>query len=419
MPDPAFATWKSRPLFISSTFTDMQWERDYLRVHAFDVLAEQLKERRHYLETIDLRQGVDTAREEDEGEREMKVLKVCLDEIERSRPFFVGILGDRYGWTPPGERMDAAARAAGFPAEVAEKSVTELEILYGVLENEDQRSRSWFYFRELDCTGMPAEVRARYDDRYAEDPEAAERAKKLEALKKRIRKAMPGRVRTYVARWDPSQGRVVDFEEKEEKIPFAERVRRDLWSDLDRETREWLREAPKTWQEADRRSLDDFAAGRLRGYVPRTTVTDPLIEHVLSPAAQDASWGLCVTGESGSGKSSLFSFVYRELRARQAAGELVLLANAAGIHPRSGSVDSLLRRWIHELAFCRSVGLSGVRCVCSGNARRNPNEGYTSSDISGCTGEVGRGRGRGSIPSSGAQSSSTRATGPDNRIVIL
>ena len=169
MPEPAFTTWKSRPLFVSSTFADMHAERDHLRVHAFDVLREQLLERFHNLETIDLRQGVETAQQGDEGERELKVLKVCLDEIERSRPFFVGILGDRYGWTPPSERMEAAAQAAGFEAGVVGKSVTELEILYGVLENPDQRGRSWFYFRELDYTGMPAAVRKRFDDRLEED----------------------------------------------------------------------------------------------------------------------------------------------------------------------------------------------------------------------------------------------------------
>ena len=345
MPEPAFTTWKSRPLFVSSTFADMHAERDHLRVHAFDVLREQLLERCHYLETIDLRQGVETAQQGDEGERELKVLKVCLDEIERSRPFFVGILGDRYGWTPPSERMEAAAQAAGFEAGVVGKSVTELEILYGVLENPDQRGRSWFYFRELDYTGMPAAVRKRFDDRLAEDPEAAERVSKLEALKKRITHELPDRVRTYRARWDPAQGQVVDLED------LAGQVKADLWQDLDRETREWLRDAPRTWLEADRRGLDDFVEGRLRGFVEREAVTDPLIEHALSSVTEGCTWGVCVTGEAGSGKSSVFGRIYRALQQKQAAGDDVfVLAHAAGIYQRSGSVDFLLRRWIHELA---------------------------------------------------------------------
>lgn len=105
---PATSFRKSRSTFLSSTFADMHAERDYLRAHAFAVLEQQLRERGHHLETIDLRQGIETAGGLAEAERELKVLKVCLDEIERSRPFSVGFLGDRYGWVPPDERIEGA-----------------------------------------------------------------------------------------------------------------------------------------------------------------------------------------------------------------------------------------------------------------------------------------------------------------------
>ena len=350
MPESTFTTWNTRPLFVSSTFADMHDERDYLRIHAFDVLAEQLKERRHYLEAIDLRQGLETTDERDETERELKVLRVCLDEIKRSRPFFVGLIGDRYGWMPPEERMAAAAQAAGFATEVAGKSVTELEILYGVLENPDQRQRSWFYLRELDYTGMPDEVRKRFDDRFAGN---TERADKLDALKERLKRELPEHVHTYHAKWDPAQGKVVALEE------LAERVKRELWSAFDSQTKEWLRAAPRTWQEADERMLDDFVVDRLRivegeisGFVEREAVTQPLIDHALSPAAEGASWGLCLTGRAGSGKSSIVGRVYHDLQHPQPddGANLLLLAHAAGIYPRASSVDTLLRRFIHELA---------------------------------------------------------------------
>jgi hypothetical protein len=32
-----------------------------------------------------------------------KVLPICQDEIERSRPYFIGMLGERYGWIQPQE----------------------------------------------------------------------------------------------------------------------------------------------------------------------------------------------------------------------------------------------------------------------------------------------------------------------------
>ena len=42
---------------------------------------------------VDLRWGIT---DEQKGE----VLPICLAEIERCRPYFIGLLGERYGWVP-------------------------------------------------------------------------------------------------------------------------------------------------------------------------------------------------------------------------------------------------------------------------------------------------------------------------------
>src|SRR5437870_909346 len=115
--------WRSRAVFISSTFNDMHAERDHLHSHVFPILEERLRARRHHLEPIDLRLGVETVDTASEAAKELRVLKVCLDEIERSRPFLIVLLGDRYGWVPPAERLAAAAEEAGFGAAAAGKSV--------------------------------------------------------------------------------------------------------------------------------------------------------------------------------------------------------------------------------------------------------------------------------------------------------
>jgi len=101
--------WKARPIFISSTFRDMHAERGYLRTHVFPRLEEELRKRRHQLEPIDLRFGVESGDAASEEERELLVLKVCLGEIRKSRPFLLVLLGDRYGWVPPADRMPQAA----------------------------------------------------------------------------------------------------------------------------------------------------------------------------------------------------------------------------------------------------------------------------------------------------------------------
>ena len=57
----ASAPWRARPVFVSSTFKDMQAERDYLRQVVFPRVEEELRMGRIQLEPIDLRQGVETA----------------------------------------------------------------------------------------------------------------------------------------------------------------------------------------------------------------------------------------------------------------------------------------------------------------------------------------------------------------------
>ncbi len=143
---------------------------------------------------------------------------------------------------------------------MAGKSVTELEILYAVLENNDQLHRSWFYFRTLDCSSMPPEVAAHFpDEEESSDPDSP--AAKLQALKDRIRRQLPDRVRDYTLGRDKDKKEFTGL--KDLDAQFEE----DIWSDLDTETAAYLREAPKTWQEADAQAVIDFVAERIRGYV--------------------------------------------------------------------------------------------------------------------------------------------------------
>lgn len=342
---PASTIWRSRPVFITSTFRDMHAERDWLRVHVFPVLEERLRERFHHLETIDLRWGVESASAEQETDRERLVLTVCLREIERSRPFLIGLLGDRYGWRPPAGRLREAAGEAGLDADLDGRSVTELEILYGVLRNTDQARRSWFYFREpLPYAAMPREDAARYSNAFSGEPDAAGNVARLASLKARVVDALPGRVRTYSAAWDAETQSVTGLE------AWGAQVLEDLWSDLEAETTEFLRQAPRTWQEQDRWSLDEFIETRARGFVGRTETTSRLVEVALSPVGEGAAWGVCVTAEAGAGKSSLFGHLQRTLQER----DVLVLSHAAGISVRSTQVDWMLRRWIGELAVALS-----------------------------------------------------------------
>ena len=85
----------------------MQAERDHLKNNVFPRVAEELRKKRIRLETVDLRWGVDTT-SINEDEREVTILKVCLEEIDRCKPFFIGLLGDLKGWVPREEKIGNA-----------------------------------------------------------------------------------------------------------------------------------------------------------------------------------------------------------------------------------------------------------------------------------------------------------------------
>ncbi|MBN2366183.1 MAG: DUF4062 domain-containing protein [Calditrichaeota bacterium] len=176
--------WRTQPIFISSTFTDMMAERDYLRDVVFPELAERLRKRQVHLEAVDLRWGVETVTLARQEEKELEVLKVCLNEIERCRPFLIALLGDRYGWIPPERRMQSAVDEKGFSTEVKGKSVTALEIEFGVLASPAQQQRSFFYFREpLPYEEMPPDIAALYSEHYNSAPWAEQALTRLNALK--------------------------------------------------------------------------------------------------------------------------------------------------------------------------------------------------------------------------------------------
>jgi len=67
-------------------------ERNDLMTHTWPELRRLCQERHVELVEVDLRWGIAEAQS---SRRE--TLKLCLDEIRSCRPFFIGLLGERYG----------------------------------------------------------------------------------------------------------------------------------------------------------------------------------------------------------------------------------------------------------------------------------------------------------------------------------
>jgi len=336
----------------------MQRERDWLNSRVFPRIREELAKRRHHLEPIDLRLGVETAQARTEVARELLVLKVCLDEIKRSRPFLLVLLGDRYGWVPPEERIEAAAREQGFETSPAGKSVTALEIEFGILKDEPgQKRRSLFFFRRpLPYATMPGAVRADYSDAHSPDARVREGHAKLAALKDKLARdsELAGHIHEYSAGWDPKanhgHGDVAGLD------AFGELVFEKLWGAIDEETKDWASLPAPTWEEQERAAIAEFVEHRSRGFVGRGEIIGQLLDIARSPAVEgpmgSTTWCACVTGSPGSGKSAVFARLHRELSNDRAT---LLLANAVGGTARGSSVDSMLRRWIGELTTAADV----------------------------------------------------------------
>ncbi|MEK6324266.1 MAG: DUF4062 domain-containing protein [Acidobacteriota bacterium] len=182
-------------VFVSSSFRDMQQERDELVKRVFPRLRKICHKRGIAWSDVDLRWGIT-----DEQKAEGKVLPICLAEIERCRPYFIGLLGERYGWVPD-EIPQALVEQEPWLAEHRTRSVTELEILHGVLRNPQMAQQSFFYFRDpsfaesvspeqtQDYLELPTEDDiANYG--YATAVQLAEeRRQKLAALKQHIRES--------------------------------------------------------------------------------------------------------------------------------------------------------------------------------------------------------------------------------------
>ena len=137
--------WKTVSVFVSSTFDDMHAERDYLVKEVFPRLREWCEQRRLRLVDVDLRWGVTEA----DATNNKRVVDVCLRRIDDCRPFFICLLGQRYGWIP--RRQDVAAETSGAYPHIAgalgAASVTEMEIQHSTVAGKHV-SDAFFYLRE-------------------------------------------------------------------------------------------------------------------------------------------------------------------------------------------------------------------------------------------------------------------------------
>ena len=296
-PDPTLS--RVVRVFISSTFRDFSVERDLLMKRVLPELRRRARERFVDVAFIDLRWGIT-----EKQSRSGQTLPICLREIETARPYFVGLLGDRYGWTPHAEHYPNRLLEAEpwLKEHVGGKSVTELEILHGVLNNPVMAGQALFYFRE----------RGR-----ALPQQSARDKRRLTDLKQRIRS---------------SSFSVQEFERADD---FAERVLEDLWRRISRRfpRREVIAEDGRAAH-----NQDVFAEEKRVAAVVGTQGVEKLARRLA--AARDgpgkaavASRATLVIGEPGAGLSTLMAVALDAYRRTVPSG--VVVAHSVEAHPEN------------------------------------------------------------------------------------
>lgn len=92
-------------VFVSSTFSDLVFERNALQQHVWPVLEQLCLKDGFQFHAIDLRWGVST-----EAGLDHRTMRICFEELRRSHeispePNFLILLGNRYGWRPLPEEI--------------------------------------------------------------------------------------------------------------------------------------------------------------------------------------------------------------------------------------------------------------------------------------------------------------------------
>ena len=317
-------TWKTVRVFISSTFRDMQAERDHLVRFVFPRLREELLKRRIHLVDVDLRWGVTSGQD---------ALEVCREIINECRPRFLCILGGRYGWVPPGKT----------------RSITADEVYYGVLDRAlEGRGFAYFYYRDEVATNAvvettPGEIR---------EPQGSNSQQQLAELKQAIIAAGLNPL-TYPAQWDNDSKRLTGL------TKFGDRVYDDLLDSIksDPELRDRFvtdMAAPLDEFAEENAAMEAFVEERSERFVlgSRQTVLDELLAYA---SATGGKGYVCLTGAPGSGKSALLAYLSQD-PALNAQPSTLLIRHFVGASPGSTDVRRTLRRLCHELkAVCTDI----------------------------------------------------------------
>lgn len=208
--------WKNVYVFISSTFNDMQAERDYLSTYVFPELKSWCAKYKINLIDVDLRWGIT----EEDAKINKRTVEICLNNIDISKPIFLCFLGQRRGWVPQINDV-ASSLFIKYPEihrYIGKCSMTELEIMHACfvpLNNDLQMYHSpLFFIRDSSYLSNIKDdtfLHSFFCDNYD-----------CSSLLKKIReKFSSNRIFTYSAKWEPSSNPSINVEGQKDNATIS------------------------------------------------------------------------------------------------------------------------------------------------------------------------------------------------------
>ncbi|MDR1224514.1 MAG: tetratricopeptide repeat protein [Tannerella sp.] len=296
-------------IFISSTFRDMHPERDYLINKIFPALKKYCQERDVTLVELDLRWGVS-----EEASKQGKVVEICLQEIENTHPFFIGLLGERYGWTPSVEEIGKNPQIQElYPWITSDlssgRSITDIEMQYGVLRSRENIN-AYFYLRSPE---MPTPKEFKEEKGSGEE-------QKLNRLKGQIRSQEKYPVKDYAS---------------------VEELGRQVEEDFKQLVDTLFPQGRLSEVEKERLQQKAFLKSRTGVYI-----SSPENDKRLNGFMADNSPVLVITGESGLGKSALIA---NWIAANEGKMKGRLIYHFVGNSGLEGDYRKITQRLINEI----------------------------------------------------------------------
>ena len=328
-------------LFISSTFKDMDVERDVIKYDVIPALNQMFNKKGVEIHAIDLRYGVNTSGMT-EAEASDKVLNMCVQSIDRARPFFVGFIGNRYGWQPSPQRwIDFYARLNSNQQEALKDSInmsiTEMEIVYsGFFSQDASHSRYLFCMRDdFQEEAVPASYRPNFTK---EEPEKQVKISKLrDKIKKRCDELSYGQCFSYQLSVTDSTITAPGLADKLVK-EIADMINKEIQNDIPIPNK-----VPK-WAAEINESTMYFRN------LAQQSVSRPDIERAM----EEVETGVLISGPSFSGRSTMLARMYWKYFVRDWENQTdkhrkILLTARINSSQYSRNIHQIMGRWVVEM----------------------------------------------------------------------